>query len=522
LYDISLSQVAPVTSVSLAPTTPSNLLVTTASLWFLSLVLSLGAALLGILIKQWMREYMRWTTIFPVQHAVHVRHYRYEDFRKWRCQSIVAFVSQCLEGALILFFVGLATLLWEVNESTAKVIAVSVGIGLTFALALSILPAIWVYCPYRTSFGSFLRHTPQFVLKTLIHLFALVLAPFVPPSDDDQTDEKYNSKTPVLVRLIRNVSQKILQASKLLKEKLPLAFQDHSSWIISDLSHRLPQDSEKTAIDKSKILVWLSAHRTVDGELMTQCISDLPGPPPVLLGRNEPQKEWLDRDQQLLPIRLKYSSYCQVLYGSMEFDHTLPDLKLPTQIDDLSGILKELLPTLPRPSTREDGPRPLPPHAFDEKIISQLCRSVQNLDEKFKYALSNCFVTLAENIFAGNSILDYDTEYWDLAIDFLRVLFLFSYRVPGSSTTSPESQGAVAKVDNCLQSAFTKLIAAGAPEVDSSGSRKCYDFFVVLLAIGTRRSLFETLSIYRFTCMYSNRLKFHPSLSETLISFPLK
>ncbi|EIN03719.1 hypothetical protein PUNSTDRAFT_35144, partial [Punctularia strigosozonata HHB-11173 SS5] len=60
----------------------SNAVVINA-VWFLSLILALASALLGIFVKQWLREYISWPSVSPVQHAIQLRKFRYDAFQRW-------------------------------------------------------------------------------------------------------------------------------------------------------------------------------------------------------------------------------------------------------------------------------------------------------------------------------------------------------------------------------------------------------------------------------------------------------
>ena len=77
------------------------------SLWFLSLILSSAAALFGMLGKQWLKEYMKWTTMSqPPEIKICLRQVRYDAFGDWYMPVIIAFIPGLLEIALILFLVG--------------------------------------------------------------------------------------------------------------------------------------------------------------------------------------------------------------------------------------------------------------------------------------------------------------------------------------------------------------------------------------------------------------------------------
>ncbi|KAJ3556450.1 hypothetical protein NM688_g2021 [Phlebia brevispora] len=76
------------------------------ALWFTSLVLSLISASLGMLVKQWLREYLKGRYSSP-QERIRVRHYRWEGLYRWRVFEIAAALPILLQIALILFFIGL-------------------------------------------------------------------------------------------------------------------------------------------------------------------------------------------------------------------------------------------------------------------------------------------------------------------------------------------------------------------------------------------------------------------------------
>jgi hypothetical protein len=154
LHALSLGQVAEPTTISLTPATPSSSHVATTVLWLLSLILSLAAALFGILVKQWVREYMRWISVYPLQHALHVRHHRKENLDRWHIEGTIVVVWTGLVLGLILFFFGLAILSFDVNFTVAIIAAISVAIILLAFLVMTFLSVFDSSCPYRTPFSS--------------------------------------------------------------------------------------------------------------------------------------------------------------------------------------------------------------------------------------------------------------------------------------------------------------------------------------------------------------------------------
>lgn len=118
-------------------------------LWFSSLVCSLVDALIGILAKQWLREYMSECSSSP-REAVHLRQHRYNGLIGWYIPEIIAFLPLLLEIALVLFLIGLIELLWSLHPFVAGVVSVLVAVSLLFYVCTSILPILSVNCPYKS------------------------------------------------------------------------------------------------------------------------------------------------------------------------------------------------------------------------------------------------------------------------------------------------------------------------------------------------------------------------------------
>ena len=104
-------------------------------LWFLSLIFSLAAALFGILVKQWIREYMQWNSALasPRQNVL-VRQIRFEAWNKWNVPATIAAVPALLEIALVLFVCGLVVLLWTLDAVVSIVITTAVAVFLSRCL----------------------------------------------------------------------------------------------------------------------------------------------------------------------------------------------------------------------------------------------------------------------------------------------------------------------------------------------------------------------------------------------------
>ncbi|KAI0000782.1 hypothetical protein BJV74DRAFT_974412, partial [Russula compacta] len=96
--------------------------------WFLALVFSLSAALLAILVQQWVRLYMHVFERFsdPLRSA-RLRQYLFEGFEKWYMPVVADAVPGLLHVSLFLFFAGLCDSVWNINTRVALSTTVPIG-----------------------------------------------------------------------------------------------------------------------------------------------------------------------------------------------------------------------------------------------------------------------------------------------------------------------------------------------------------------------------------------------------------
>ncbi|KAJ3868257.1 hypothetical protein EV359DRAFT_70701 [Lentinula novae-zelandiae] len=109
--------------------------------WFSSLALSLSCAIVGILCKQWLREYRRDAALSP-RDALMLRQTRLESFEKWKVDNILSALPLLLQAALVLFFAGIVDLLWSLNTIVAVVLTCEIGIALAIVSMTTVLPSL--------------------------------------------------------------------------------------------------------------------------------------------------------------------------------------------------------------------------------------------------------------------------------------------------------------------------------------------------------------------------------------------
>ncbi|GJE97461.1 hypothetical protein PsYK624_136810 [Phanerochaete sordida] len=121
------------------------------TLFFLSLVLSLSAALFGILAKQWLREYLRWNSPLALpRENILVRQDRIEAWDAWNVGATISSIPALLEIAMVLFLCGVVVLLWTLDNIVAIIITVFAALFLIAASVFTVLPVVYKRCPYKS------------------------------------------------------------------------------------------------------------------------------------------------------------------------------------------------------------------------------------------------------------------------------------------------------------------------------------------------------------------------------------
>ncbi|KAI0331616.1 hypothetical protein GY45DRAFT_1207933, partial [Cubamyces sp. BRFM 1775] len=140
----------PFSSSGANPTTPSVIPTWAIWLnvfWFSGLVLSLSAASIGILVKQWINEFQ--SGLFgDSEHIARLRQYRLNNLERCHVGSIVNLIPVLLQGALALFLAGLLALLWNLHRAVAAVTSLFVLAIAVFIVGTTIAPLLTERCAY--------------------------------------------------------------------------------------------------------------------------------------------------------------------------------------------------------------------------------------------------------------------------------------------------------------------------------------------------------------------------------------
>ncbi|GJE99253.1 hypothetical protein PsYK624_155030 [Phanerochaete sordida] len=149
-------------------------------LWFASLVISLSTASFGMLVKQWLIEYMAMEWISP-EERLRARQYRYAGLKAWRVFEIAAMLPLLLHLSLGLFFVGLCFYTAAANKTIGRSTLPLVLGWAFFALLTVVAPLASPRCPYKiTLLKTALRMGRIYVTCRLKKLLAVARGAFVP------------------------------------------------------------------------------------------------------------------------------------------------------------------------------------------------------------------------------------------------------------------------------------------------------------------------------------------------------
>ncbi|KAJ3523538.1 hypothetical protein NM688_g8712 [Phlebia brevispora] len=136
--------------------------------WFASLILSLSTASFGILVKQWLREYLAIDRTVP-EERIRTLHFRARGLEQWKLFKIAAALPLVLQLSLALFFVGLCYFTSEIHPSLRTTSLTLVSGWALLVVFTFLAPLVSARCPYKTTFlRSAYRHARTHIRNTLV------------------------------------------------------------------------------------------------------------------------------------------------------------------------------------------------------------------------------------------------------------------------------------------------------------------------------------------------------------------
>ncbi|GJE95380.1 hypothetical protein PsYK624_115640 [Phanerochaete sordida] len=117
-------------------------------LWFASLIVSLSTASFGMLVKQWLNEYVAMDWITP-EEQLRARQFRYKGLEDWKVFEIAAMLPLLLHVSLGLFFIGLCFYTAAANDIIGRSTFPLISGWAFFALVSVVAPLASPRCPYK-------------------------------------------------------------------------------------------------------------------------------------------------------------------------------------------------------------------------------------------------------------------------------------------------------------------------------------------------------------------------------------
>ncbi|KAI0277180.1 hypothetical protein BGY98DRAFT_649098 [Russula aff. rugulosa BPL654] len=144
------------------PFNPSASDIRINAVWFMALGFSLSAALLAILVQQWVRDYMHVFRRYsdPLKSA-RIRQYLHEGSERWCMPTAAEAVPGLLHVSLFLFFVGLAVDTLKINRTVGISTTVPIGLCGLLYIFTTFAPVIYPQSPYQNSFSALIWYANQ-------------------------------------------------------------------------------------------------------------------------------------------------------------------------------------------------------------------------------------------------------------------------------------------------------------------------------------------------------------------------
>ncbi|KAG8831060.1 hypothetical protein FRC17_003760 [Serendipita sp. 399] len=132
------------------PFRPSVKAIAANALFFLSLTVSLLAALGAILVKQWTRRvYVGLNAITSSRRRARAHYLRMQGIKDWRLSEIIATVPMLLHVSLFLFLAGLVVWLSALQTFVFILILSTTALGLAIYLMAAMIPSFWPDAPFH-------------------------------------------------------------------------------------------------------------------------------------------------------------------------------------------------------------------------------------------------------------------------------------------------------------------------------------------------------------------------------------
>ena len=151
---------------------PPSEIVTATTLMYASLLISLLAAFVAMLGKQWLNRYLRNSGGSMIERCGD-RQRKCDGIEKWPLHPFIESLPVMLQVSLFLLAWGLCQHMWTINTTVAYTLAALTGLGALLYLVIVISGLSSYACPFQTPVSTALRRP----LKKLLQITASILRP---------------------------------------------------------------------------------------------------------------------------------------------------------------------------------------------------------------------------------------------------------------------------------------------------------------------------------------------------------
>ena len=119
--------------------------------------MSLSAAFIAMLGKQWLNRYLRHTGGSTVERCAD-RQRKSDGLERWPFRLFIDSLPLMLQIALLLLACGLSRYMWSINTSVARVVISLTALGLLFYIGIVAAGTSSYECPFQTPASEVLRY----------------------------------------------------------------------------------------------------------------------------------------------------------------------------------------------------------------------------------------------------------------------------------------------------------------------------------------------------------------------------
>ncbi|KAG8699193.1 hypothetical protein FRC09_006769 [Ceratobasidium sp. 395] len=171
-------------------------------LWYTSLALSLSAALVAMLAKEWLGSFLSSRPRSPHKYALS-RHMKSQGLARWKAVHIIDLLPTLLHFSLLLFSLGLVTYLWTLDSGAAIAVAIVTTTTALFYLVTAVLGATRTNCPFDTQVSKYIH-------AILAQLSTGASPALVKPPDAKAEDSTTDDELHALMWLAENARDPII------------------------------------------------------------------------------------------------------------------------------------------------------------------------------------------------------------------------------------------------------------------------------------------------------------------------